>query len=201
MEGNVFTGVCLSTIGLMATRFTARPCYGAVGTLFYWNAFLLGFLFEEGGEDRNPIWSKPENHFAHIPMEWEGKMKSILKLVKILIFRSRLLGNFPPVTWLLIINMFLCTEIEGKTLLFALAEWGYFQEQMNFNLTQKQWKWKSAKWKLPEKILTLLNLPKQVHPLTKCGDFMHLHCLHSSANLPHTETGAGEWCDYFEEIE
>ena len=27
-EGNVFTGVCLSTISFMATR----PCYGAVGT-------------------------------------------------------------------------------------------------------------------------------------------------------------------------
>ena len=65
-------------------------------------------------------------------------MKSILKLVKILIFRSRLLGNFPPVTWLLIINTFLCTEIEGKTLFFALAEWGHFQVQMNFNLPQKQ---------------------------------------------------------------
>ena len=31
-EGNVFTGVCLSTIGLMGYWFTARPCYGAVGT-------------------------------------------------------------------------------------------------------------------------------------------------------------------------
>ena len=65
-------------------------------------------------------------------------------LVKNLIFWSRLLGNFPPVTWLLIINMFLCTEIEGKTLLFALAEWGHFQVQMNL-LKLKGKKMKVAK--------------------------------------------------------
>ena len=31
-EGNVFTGVYLSTIGPHGYSFTARPCYGAVGT-------------------------------------------------------------------------------------------------------------------------------------------------------------------------
>ena len=144
----------------------------------YWNAFLLGFLFEEGGEDRNPIWSKPENHFAHIPTEGEGKMKSILKLVKILVFRSRLLGNFPPVTWLLIINTFLCTEIEGKkTLFFALAEWGHFQVQMNFNLTQKQEN-ESCQVKITEKNSHFAKF-SQTSTSINCRDFMHLHCLRS----------------------
>ena len=105
-------------------------------------------------------------------------MKSILKLVKILIFRSRLLGNFPPVTWLLIINTFLCTEIEGKTLFFALAEWGHFQVQMNFNLTQKQEN-ESCQVKITEKILTLLNFPKQVHPLTVQILCIFTVCAHS----------------------
>ena len=55
------------------------------------------------------------------------------------IFRSRLLGNFPPVTWLLVVNDLCFTEQKlGETLFFALAEWGRFQVQMNFNLTQKQ---------------------------------------------------------------
>ena len=51
----------------------------------------------------------------------------------------------------------------GKMLLFALAEWGGFQVQTTFNLTQKREK-ESCQVK-SEKILTWLILPKQVHPM------------------------------------
>ena len=42
-EGNVFTGVCLSTIGLMDTG----SLLGLVAARSYWNAFLLELIFNQ----------------------------------------------------------------------------------------------------------------------------------------------------------